>query len=50
MQGILYGVAPTDPLTLVSVSAVLLLAAALASWAPARQAARVDPAVALRAD
>jgi predicted permease len=48
MQGVLYGVAPTDPLTLASVTAALLLVAAVATWAPARNAARVDPAVALR--
>jgi putative ABC transport system permease protein len=48
MQGVLYGVAPTDPLTLASVTAVLLLVAAVATWAPARSAARVDPALALR--
>ena len=50
LQGVLYGIEPTDPLTFVSVTAVLAGVAALASWAPARQAARVDPAVALRAE
>ena len=45
---LLYGVTPTDPLTLVSVSAVLLAAGALAAWIPARRAARLDPVSALR--
>jgi putative ABC transport system permease protein len=50
LRGLLYGVAPTDPATFVTV-AVLLGAAALgASLVPARRAARVDPVVALRSD
>ena len=43
----LYGVGPLDPLVLLSVSAVLALAAFLACLAPARRAARVSPVVAL---
>jgi hypothetical protein len=45
---LLYGVTPTDPLTLVAVSAVLLAAGALAAWIPARRASRLDPVRALR--
>ena len=45
-----YGVSTSDPLTLVGASALLLGAAALASWVPAMRAARVDPAVSLRAE
>ena len=41
---------PRDPLTLVIVSVLLSLVAALASLIPARRASRVDPTVALRAD
>ena len=46
----LYGVTPSDPLTLAGVTLVLVATASLASWFPARRAARVDPAVALRAE
>jgi predicted permease len=48
MQGVLYGVEATDPLTFVLVALGLLGVAVLASWLPARRASRVDPAVAIR--
>ncbi len=44
----LYGVGPTDPLTLGFAATVLLAIAAGAAWVPARRAARVDPMRALR--
>jgi ABC-type antimicrobial peptide transport system permease subunit len=50
MSSVLYGVAPTDPLTYAGVVAILTGAALLACVAPARRAARVDPLVALRAE
>ena len=50
LQGLLYEVAPRDPVALAAVSAVLLLATMLAAWLPARQAGRIDPIKALRAD
>ena len=46
----LYGVAPRDPLTLVTIVAVLGGVAALATLLPARRAAAADPMTALRAD
>lgn len=44
----LFGIRPADPATYVVVSVVLLAAALLASYVPARRAARVSPLVALR--
>ena len=50
LSGLLYGVKPGDPLTLVAVSALLMAVAFLASYIPARQAAKVDPMAALKQD
>jgi predicted permease len=48
MGTMLYGVRPTDPLTFVSVAAVLGAIAMLACYLPARRAMKVDPMEALR--
>ncbi|HEX8941518.1 MAG TPA: ABC transporter permease [Gemmatimonadaceae bacterium] len=50
LRSFLFEVAPTDPVTLASAAGMLIVFALLASWIPARRAARVDPTEALRAD
>ena len=48
MASMLFNVTPTDPLTFVSVGVIMLLVSVLASYAPARRTASIDPLVALR--
>jgi putative ABC transport system permease protein len=48
MQGMLFGVTATDPATFAVVAGVLAMAALVASYLPARRAARLDPATILR--
>jgi len=50
LRSLLYAVPVEDPLTLATVTAVLVLGAALACLAPAWRASRVDPAATLRAE
>ena len=50
MTVLLFGVTTSDPLTFASVAAALAMVALLASYVPARRAARVDPMTALRQD
>jgi putative ABC transport system permease protein len=48
LKSALVQVSPSDPITLIAASAVLVSSAALGCWIPARRAIRVDPVVALR--
>ena len=47
-RSILFGIAPTDPLTLMTTAIVLLVVVLAASWLPARKAARINPVSAMR--
>jgi len=48
LSGLLYDVTPTDATTLICVASILTSIALIASYVPARRAARIDPMVALR--
>jgi predicted permease len=48
MESVLFSIEPSDPMTFAQVVGVLLAAAALASWLPARRAVGIDPVTALR--
>ena len=47
-RALLFGLAPADPLVLTAATGAVLALAVAATWLPARRAARVDPASALR--
>ena len=48
IRGLLFGVAPNDPATLVGVAVMMVVVGIAACWLPALRAARIDPAVAIR--
>ena len=48
MSSLLFGVTPTDPVTLAGAAVLLLGAGVLAAWGPARRATHVDPVMALK--
>ena len=50
LRALLFGVAPTDPPTLLGAVAVMAAVAVVASWLPARRAATIDISLALRPD
>jgi ABC-type antimicrobial peptide transport system permease subunit len=50
MRTLLFGISPLDPVTFLAVPVLLVAAAALASYLPARRTAEVNPVESLRAE
>jgi ABC-type antimicrobial peptide transport system permease subunit len=48
IRGLLFGVVPQDPLTLLGVAFIMAAVGIAACWLPARRAAKIDPALAMR--
>src|SRR5688500_7060165 len=48
IRGLLFGVTPNDPITLVAVATMMVVVGVAACWLPALRAAKIDPAVAIR--
>jgi ABC-type antimicrobial peptide transport system permease subunit len=49
IRGLLFGVAPNDPMTFAGVALMMAAIGIVACWIPALRAARIDPVVAMRA-
>jgi putative ABC transport system permease protein len=49
IRGLLFGVEPHDPTTFVGVAVMMAAIGIIACWIPALRAARIDPAIAMRA-
>jgi ABC-type antimicrobial peptide transport system permease subunit len=49
IRGLLFGVAPYDPATFIAVAVAMAAIGLAACWVPALRAARVDPAITMRA-
>jgi putative ABC transport system permease protein len=49
IRGLLFGVAPHDPTTFIGVALMMAAIGVIACWIPARRAARIDPAITMRA-
>jgi putative ABC transport system permease protein len=50
LASLLYDVKPSDPMIFATVTFALIIVSAIASYLPARRAARIDPLVAMRGD
>ena len=50
LNGLLFGIEPTDPPTIAIAAALLFVVAIGAAWIPARRATAVDPMIALRGE
>ena len=48
IRSMLFGIEATDPRVIAATAVTLAVVGLIATWAPARRAARIDPAIALR--
>jgi ABC-type antimicrobial peptide transport system permease subunit len=48
IRGLLFGVTPYDPITLVGVAVVMAAVGIAACWIPALRASKIDPAITMR--